>query len=71
MLKKLIRVTSPTTLEIAKQVKQDLEEKGCKVYLTSVLYRWGKNKTTRHVVWREPDDEDIENRLVPEKVKVA
>lgn len=71
MLKKLIAVTSPTTLEIAKGIKQDLEEKGCKVYLVSVPYRWGKNKGKKYVVWREPDKEDRENGLETEKVEVA
>jgi len=72
MLKNLIQVTGPTIIKTAKAVKQDLVEKGCRVYLTSILVKVGtKNKATRHIVWRKPDKEDEENGLETEKVNVA
>lgn len=70
MLKKLIEVTSPTKLKIAKGVKQDLEEKGCKVYLVSAPYRYGKNQGKKYVIWREPDEEDRENELKTKRVEI-
>ena len=71
MLKELIPITKPTTLKIAKGVKRDLEEKGCKVYITSILVDRGrKYKTKLHEVWREPDEEDRENELQTEEVDI-
>jgi len=69
LLKQLIPITCPTSPYLAQEIKKDLEEKGCKVYIT--VLPAPNDRRLSHIVWREPDDEDRENGLETEEVEVG
>jgi hypothetical protein len=67
---KLVQVTSFISLEMARAIKKDLEEKRAKAYLTKVEPKLIPNYKGKkeYIVWRKLEKEDKKNGIEAEKI---